>query len=167
MQKNYNDQLISSRYSLFMNLGTWFMIYDHTLKIFFKSWLTESLSTCKISGWLTSYFLRYGFFLIILKSDWPRAFLTQTKSTFTSFNLYQHAKNNTYWPNCSWDIVDLWILKDDWQKHFHPPKTKSLHTIFYVSWIFICLPKMKLIHLFFFLKYNWFYNLIGWEHFLP
>ena len=46
-------------------------------------------------------------------------------------------------------------------------KRKNLQTIFNFSWIFIWSQKIKFIHQFLFLKYSWFFILIGWKHFWP
>ena len=44
----------------------------------------------------------------------------------------------------------IWLIYESCyltgHKHFHPCKTKHLQTIFYVSWIYICIPKIKLIY---------------------
>ena len=82
--------------------------------------------------------------LRILQTDWPRKFSPMPNYKFSNhllpyFNLYKYAKNHAKWPNGSWVATDMQMLLSNWLRIF-------LTYIFCISWIYIWIPKIKLIH---------------------
>ena len=66
-----------------------------------------------------------NYYFRVLISKWQYLFLTTLTSIFfdqllISVNLYQHAKNQAFSSFCSWDTVDLKILRSDWLRAFWP-----------------------------------------------
>ena len=140
-------------YSLFINLENCLITAFNkpTLPKSFKSWLTfpESLSTYKISDWLTSSFLRNcSFNLTGREYFWPHH-TTNFKITFHFPSLFIYMQNITLSDQIA---LEIWIIYESCtlisQEHSHPCNNKNLQTTFHVSWIYIYIPKIKLIRQF-------------------
>ena len=81
-------------------------------------------------------------------------FLKFSNHCLPFFNAILLAKNYADSPCCS-DIIDLRILKSDWQFNiFHNVRLNNLQTNFYVSWIYICLRK----------KISWYIDVCIWHN---
>ena len=138
----FNDSI--SVLSLSMNLlEIWLThsIYDTTLPKFFRSGLTfhEALLTCKISGWLTSSLLRYSCFFQN-SAIWLPIQLQIFRSPFTFLQSMSAYKTITV---IDWIALEIWLVYKScnligWEQ--------NLQNIFYVSWIYICMPIIKLIY---------------------
>ena len=119
-------------------------IYEPTLPKSFKSWLTfpKSLSTYKISSWLTSSFLRNCCFNL----TGPEYFWPQSPFTFP------HSLSTCKTSQRDQIALEIWLVYESCnlisQEHSHPCNNKNLQITFHVSWMYIYIPEIKLIHQF-------------------
>ena len=104
-----------------------------------------------------------------MESDWLTAFLTPTKCKFSnhliSTFICQHVKISLIDP-VALEIPHMRIPRSDSLGHFWNCPTKNLQTIFYIYGLYICTPKIKLIHQCILeMLTQEFWNLIDWEPF--
>ena len=139
-----------------MNLENWLThsTYEPNLPKYPKSRLIfpESLSTCKISGWLTSPFLRNCCFnLTGIEYFWPHQILN-FKITFYLPSIYIFILKIKLIDQIA---PEIWLIYESYsligQEHSHPGNK--------IKFIDQFLLEIELI--------QEFHNLIGWQHFLP